>query len=329
MPSTTEASTNNSNKEVAPKAPSVLATHASGSFGGQQVILYCSLTTSNQVAQIKLQSRFSIRTGIIDCIVADQVTDKIPAFSLRRDKFEFPRNIHLADPRFHISSEVDLLLGAELFWDLMCVGQIQSSDKHPMLQKTQLGWILAGRLGNTAPAPAKIHSLHASITNSELHEQVYGQERLPVREQVLSNLGDSREIAIKRLKGIEKRFKREPTLKVQYAAFLEEYLSLGHMRRLELPITDEPISFYLPHHCVFKTVGQSSKIRIVFDASCRNSSGVSLNDALLVGPVVQQDLISILMRFRFFIYWNRPIGETTLKKRVNNSTSEVMWKTVV
>ncbi|XP_018401344.1 PREDICTED: uncharacterized protein LOC108778619 [Cyphomyrmex costatus] len=74
------------------------------------------------------------------------------------------------------------------------------------------------------------------------------------------------------------------------------------MRRLELPITDEPISFYLPHHCVFKTVGQSSKIRIVFDASCRNSSGVSLNDALLVGPVVQQDLISILMRFRFFIY---------------------------
>ncbi|XP_018393747.1 PREDICTED: uncharacterized protein LOC108772639, partial [Cyphomyrmex costatus] len=226
-----------------------------------------------------------------------------------------------------------------MFWELTCVGQIQSSDKHPTLQKTQLGWILAGRLGNTATSPAKIHSFHASIANSELHEQVsrawemddiavpsnnYTIEesacerhfldnvsqdiegrfmvKLPVRERVLSNLGDSREIAFKRLRGIERRFKREPTLKGHYAAFLEEYLSLGHMRRLEPPITDEPISYYLPHHCVFKTVGQSSKIRIVFDASCRSSSGVSLNDALLVGPVVQQDLISILMRFRFFIY---------------------------
>jgi len=61
------------------------------------------------------------------------------------------------------------------------------------------------------------------------------------------------------------------------------------MQRMEPPI-------------VFKTVGQASKIRIVFDASCRSSSGVSLNNALLVGLTVQQDLISILMRFRFFTY---------------------------
>jgi len=102
------------------------------------------------------------------------------------------------------------------------------------------------------------------------------------------------------LKGIERRFKRDPTLKFQYAAFLDEYLSLGHMRRVELSTAEETISFHLPHHCVFKTIEQASKIRVVFDASCRSSSGVSLNDALLLEPIVQQDLISILMRFRFF-----------------------------
>jgi len=46
----------------------------------------------------------------------------------------------------------------------------------------------------------------------------------------------------------------------------------------------------------------SFEIRVVFDAFCRSSSSVSLNDTLLVGPTVQQDLISILMRFRFFTY---------------------------
>ncbi|KAG5314515.1 YMD3 protein, partial [Pseudoatta argentina] len=124
--------------------------------------------------------------------------------------------------------------------------------------------------------------------------------KFPIREQMLNNIGDSREAALKRLQGIEKRFKRD-----QYAAFLDKYLSLGHMRWLEPPesiIAEEPISFYLPHHCVFKTVEQTWKIYVVFDASCFSSSGVSLNDALLVGPTVQQDLISILMRFRFFAY---------------------------
>jgi len=125
--------------------------------------------------------------------------------------------------------------------------------------------------------------------------------KLPVREQMLNNIGDSRESALKRLRGIEGRFKRDPILKIQYAAFLDKYLSLGHMElRMELPIAEETISFYLPHHCVFKTVGQASKIR-EFDASCRSNSGVK-SITLLMGPIVQQDLISILMRFRFFTY---------------------------
>jgi len=61
-------------------------------------------------------------------------------------------------------------------------------------------------------------------------------------------------------------------------------------------------SFYLPHHCVFKASGQPSKIRVVFDASCKSSTGISLNDVLTVGPVVQQDLMSILLRFRTHRY---------------------------
>ncbi|KYQ59009.1 hypothetical protein ALC60_01980 [Trachymyrmex zeteki] len=298
-----------------------------------------TVATSHHVTQIKLQSRVSSYTAVIECIIVDQVTDKIPAVSTARDIFKFPRNIRLADPRFNISSDIDLLIGVELFWSLICVGQVKSSDDHPTLQKTRLGWILAGRLGAVTAAISKVHSFHASISNAELHEHVsrawqmenissgsdrYTMEegicerhfmdnvsqnsqgrytvKLPIKEHALGKIGDSRDAALKRLKRIERRFKRDPALKIQYAEFVKEYISLGHMRRLEPPITEEPASFYLPHHCVFKIVGQTSKIRVVFDASCRSTTGVSLNDVLLVGPNVQQDLISILLRFRYFLY---------------------------
>jgi len=57
---------------------------------------------------------------------------------------------------------------------------------------------------------------------------------------------------------------------------------------------------YLPHHGVFKENSSSTKLRVVFDASAKNNRGISLNDALFVGPVLQDNLIDIVMRFRFY-----------------------------
>jgi hypothetical protein len=62
-----------------------------------------------------------------------------------------------------------------------------------------------------------------------------------------------------------------------------------------------PICF-LPHHYVLKLDSSTTKLRVVFDASCATSSGVSLNDILMVGPVVQQDLFDIIVRFRLKYY---------------------------
>lgn len=43
---------------------------------------------------------------------------------------------------------------------------------------------------------------------------------------------------------------------------------------------------------------ESTKLRVVFDASARTSSGVSVNNLQMVGPVVQDPLFNILIRFR-------------------------------
>ena len=96
------------------------------------------ITSTNHVG-IKLQSRLNSYTAAIECIVTDQITGKIPTFSFGRNKFNLPRNIRLADPRFHISSYIDFLIGVDLLWNLICVGQLKSSDKHSTLQKNATG----------------------------------------------------------------------------------------------------------------------------------------------------------------------------------------------
>lgn len=129
-------------------------------------------TKSTQAVRVKLQSRFNSFTATIECIVTDQITSKLPAFTIKRNAYNIPRNVKMADPHFNVSSKIDILIGAELFWDLLCVGQVRSSIEHPTLQKTQLGWILTGKLVNSSKPTQRIQSLYASITSTQLHDQL-------------------------------------------------------------------------------------------------------------------------------------------------------------
>ncbi|KHN81502.1 hypothetical protein Tcan_18029, partial [Toxocara canis] len=55
---------------------------------------------------------------------------------------------------------------------------------------------------------------------------------------------------------------------------------------------------YLPHNAVIKPSKDTTKIRIVYDASALPERGCSLNDQLYRGPVRLPQLVGVLMRFR-------------------------------
>ena len=57
--------------------------------------------------------------------------------------------------------------------------------------------------------------------------------------------------------------------------------------------------WFLPHFPVIRPDKDTTKTRIVFDASAK-CHGASLNDAIHQGPKLQQDLFDILLRFRRF-----------------------------
>lgn len=58
---------------------------------------------------------------------------------------------------------------------------------------------------------------------------------------------------------------------------------------------------YLRHHAVFKD-STTTNTCIVFDASRKTSNNKSLNDNLAIGPTIQDNFISLLIRFRKYKY---------------------------
>ena len=56
--------------------------------------------------------------------------------------------------------------------------------------------------------------------------------------------------------------------------------------------------YYQPHHCVFKEDSTTTKLRVVFDGSNKTKNQLSLNDCILIGPKIQDDIFHILCRFR-------------------------------
>ncbi|XP_071044156.1 uncharacterized protein [Parasteatoda tepidariorum] len=53
---------------------------------------------------------------------------------------------------------------------------------------------------------------------------------------------------------------------------------------------------------VLKPDSKTTKLRVVFDASAKTTNGCSLNDLLCKGGVIQDELFSIMLRFRKHIY---------------------------
>lgn len=109
-----------------------------------------------------------------------------------------------------------------------------------------------------------------------------------------SVLGDSFVKAKSRLINLEKRFKKQPHIKDMYVDFINEYEQLNHLSESCKP----PFACYLPHHPVIRERSETTELRVVFNASEKTSTGYSLIDIQVVGPVIQDDLFSILLRFR-------------------------------
>jgi hypothetical protein len=289
-------------------------------------------TSTQHNVSVQLRSRYINWQSNITCALLPRITDHTPTSRLDISSWKLPKGIQLADEQFNEPGPVDILLGAKLFFKLL-LPECQTKRGYPVLQETVLGWVLSGSTPTTNPPRVRQQSFFSQDTASvelnlnrfwELEEAEFTSMtpeqtaceqhfvshtiqqadgrfvvRLPLKMES-TKLGASCRMAENRLLAIERRLDRNLDLKKQYHKFMHEYENSGHMEVVQPQLDNNTVCYYLPHHPVFKETSSTTKTRVVFDGGAKTSTGLSLNEILQIEPTIQEDLYSLVLRFRTY-----------------------------
>jgi len=231
-----------------------------------------------------------------------------------------------------------VLIGAHLYGSLLLDDLRQGPLGTPTAQNTALDWIISGPTevarSNLEGDLAQVsHCVSDDDTNSLLwrfweDEEVsqlwslkedaqYEQHfisthsrkadgryvvRLPFKAGGTVDLGDSLPTATALSARMESRLRPRLEMREQYSDFLREYRELSHMELASPERVPRFKPVYIPHHAVIREASSTTKLRVVFNASCKTHDDTSLNDHLLIGPKLQQDLPAIIARWRQWRY---------------------------
>ena len=102
-----------------------------------------------------------------------------------------------------------------------------------------------------------------------------------------------------RLKSLLKRLEQNLETVKAYDQVIRDQLRNSMIEKVLENQSENPKEFFLPHRPVIRQNAESTKLRVVYDASAKSEPGYSLNDCLEKGPSLQNKLWDILIRTRF------------------------------
>ncbi|KAB0798698.1 hypothetical protein PPYR_09691 [Photinus pyralis] len=273
----------------------------------------------------------------VNAFVVRDLTHYVP--NCQDDQLNLPhlKDIQFADPDHSSSQPIEVILGVGSYSRILEEGIRKGPDHTPIAQKTALGWILLGELSTdvdpSQPATLASHQCHIDKQLPELLQKFWEQEEILIKSQHFSDeeqfvedhfkrthsrgpdgrytvclpikqpeiqLGDSLTPATRMFQYMERRFSRNYELQEHYSKFMDEYLELGHIEKVDVTSESSPPSrsFYLPHHGVLKATSTTTKLRVVFNGSQKTDMGNSLNAQLCVGPKLLPELPEVLLKWR-------------------------------
>lgn len=263
-------------------------------------------------------------------VVLNKLTTLLPHNDFDRSLIKDGRinDLILADPHFNRCGKIDLILGADIYSEIIMHGMIKAEDNSFVAQETEIGWMISGPIGKKNSKLEQAVCMVATMSDIDKKlqkfweiEDISEQRDLSEEEKMCvkhfettiqrgtdgvysvslpfkkdaPSLGDSRKMAVAQFFQLERKLERDPSLKKLYSDYIDEMLKRGYLRKCDSNNVKQ--AYYLPHHPVFKK-SVTTKVRPVFNASVKSSNGISLNDILITGPRLQEELFNILVRFR-------------------------------
>lgn len=268
----------------------------------------------------------------IQPLVIDRITTRLPDVQVQLAALTHVNNLPLADAKFYEPGAIDLLIGVNLYCEILLNNTIKGEINLPSAIETTLGYIIMG----SAPINFTHYNTHAlcAFNNDPLNkivEKFWKTEEIPCPvflspdeqrcEELYTSsttrnndgsysvdllfkdnpnkLGNSFITAKNRYLSLEKKFRMSPDLHGKYNEIIRDYIDRGIISHVP---REKCISsgYYLPQQLVIRDDKSSSKIRIVLNGSSKTDSGVSLNDLLHTGRNLQTDIFNILLNVRIY-----------------------------
>lgn len=299
-------------------------------------------THLNKYVEASIKSCLYDITFKLKCHVVDSITMRLPQQFIDVKDFNIPNNITLSDEDFNKPSHIDLLLSADIYFDALMDGHVKLTSG-PVLQNTVFGYVMGGKCiaknENSCNNLVTNFALSESSNLENIFQRFWLSEKLPEVELSTSeeferaenifqettvlknnsffvdiplsqpvnllNIGDSFSAAYQRFMSLERKFKSDNDLFLAYKNFIDNYVELGHAQIVDIGsynLYNGNVHF-LAHHAVHNESSKTTKLRVVFDGSMKGSTGISLNDVMLNGPVVQSELFDILITFRTYPFF--------------------------
>ncbi|KAL7723919.1 hypothetical protein ACLKA6_015870 [Drosophila palustris] len=229
------------------------------------------ITEASTAMELSLGSVYGSKVKYkVIAYILPKVSKKMPDRRVSVSNWPQLQHLCLADPNYFIPQGVDLLLGSDIYDELMLSDIHRGPSGTPIAQNTQLGYIVSGKVEQYAKS---IGSHTIQVRRDDVSEELdnllrkfweleqLGEEsadlsnedkwcedffvsthkrlstgkyvvRLPILTQLHPDMviGSSYRSALKRLSHLERRFRMDSNLENVYAQTISEYLQLHQMK---------------------------------------------------------------------------------------------------
>ncbi|XP_030581660.1 uncharacterized protein LOC115777804 [Archocentrus centrarchus] len=234
-----------------------------------------------------------------------------------------------------LSCEVGLLIGYNCPRALAPRQVILGKENEPYAVQTDLGWSIVGGLAphfetdmmnslchrvaiKEIPPMTPLDAIRAlesdfrevngndkTVSQAELifldklrdaiRKNETGHYEMPLPFKERPYMPDNRQLAEIRLNHLKRKFSRDEKYKIDYVKYMNDIIKRGEAEEVQ----DDGLSgekWYIPHHGIYHPK-KPENLRVVFDCSAKYK-GTSLNEHLLSGPDMLNNLTGVLLRFR-------------------------------